>query len=923
MNPPATDPGAQADRLLAGAADAPPSGPGLLALAWALKDRCYAAFMQEPPRAVRAAELLGALRHAAAPAERDEMEALAQWTAGIAALTRGGFAEAVQAFDAAHDGLQRAGRPDPAAQTRVPKIMALSLLGRHDEAVECAESALRVLRALGNSAAAARVSLNLGNLLFRRDRYPESVAHFRSAAVLFARVADHQHSVLADISLGDAMTVLGDLDAARRTYERARLRAQRRSLALPAALVDESLALLDLAAGGWRAGLAGMESARRRYAAMNLPQYLAIAEKQLGDAYLELGLAGEALVLFEAAAAQFETLELPDEQAWALLQQARAQALLQRPAAAHSFARAAALFQAQGNAVGAATLALAQGEWALARGDAAAARDAADAARDGFATARQAQGMLRSELLRAEALLALGEASAQPAFAAALERAEARHDVVSQARCRSGLARLALRAGDHDAARVGLDAAIEAIDSVHATLPGDEFRQALRAEHLRPWEDRLRLALADEPPAAVLQHLDRWRARALDERRREAGLAPDDEVLRLRQQLNWLYRRAQRQGAGEGEPTGEILRAEAELGERLRRQRVMAAPGPADGGAAGTLDVGALPPGAAIVAYGVLDDELFACVLRDGTVRLVRRLAGAARVQEAVEAAHFQLATLGSGAGAMQRHLATLVERALRRLEVLHTQVWQPLQDTLAGCSRVIVVPHGALAGVPFAALGPRDAPLGETLDLALAPSVGSALRALRQPQRTVRAVIAFGESSRLPHAGAEAEAVREAHPLARVRTGGQASLAQLRDEVAEADLVHIACHAQFRADNPRFARLDLADASLTADEAEQLPLRPGATVVLSACDTGRVDGARGDEVVGLVRAFFVAGAARVLAAGWPVDDAVTRGFMSVFHTALASGASAAAALRAAQAATRASHPHPAHWAAFSLWGAW
>lgn len=921
MNDPAADAGALADRLLDGAAPAP--GTGLRALAWALKERCYAAFMQDPPRAVRAAELLRSLAPGAAADERDEVEALAQWTAGIAALTRGGFGEAVQAFDAAHDGLQRAGRPDPAAQTRVPRIMALSLLGRHDEAVQCAESALRELRALGNSAAAARVSLNLGNLLFRRDRYVESMAHFRAAAVLFARAADHQHSVLADISLGDALTVLGQLDEARRTYERARLRAQRRALALPAALVDESLALLDLAAGRWRPGLAGMESARRRYAQMGLPQYLAIAEKQLGDAYLELRLAGEALALFEAAAAQFAALELPDEQAWALLQQARAQALLQRPEAADSFARAAALFEAQGNAVGAATLALAQGEWSLARGDPAAALRGAEAARTGFEAAQQAQGVLRSALLRAEALLALGEAAARPAFEAALAQAETRHDVVSQARCRAALARLALAGGDTAAARRLLDAAIAAVESVHATLPGDEFRQALRAEHLRPWEDRLRLALAGEPPEAVLQHLDRWRARALGDDGRDAGLVPDDEVRRLRQQLNWLYRRAQREGAGEGEPTGEILRAEADLAERLRRMRLLAAPGPADGAAPEALDVAALPGGAAVVAYGVLDGELFACVLRDARVQLVRRLAGAASLQEAVEAVRFQLATLASGAGAMQRHADMLVERALRRLEALHALVWQGLQAAVAGCGRVIVVPHGALAGVPFAALGPRGAPLGETLDLALAPSVHAALRALRQPRRPLHAVIALGESSRLPHAGAEAEAVCAAHPGARAWTGAEATLARLHAEAAAADLVHIACHAQFRADNPRFARLDLADAALTADEAEELPLRPGATVVLSACDTGRVDGAHGDEIVGLVRAFFVAGAARVLAAGWPVDDAVTRGFMSVFHAALAGGSSAAAALRSAQAATRALHPHPAHWAAFSLWGAW
>lgn len=912
-----------ADRLLDGTAAAPQPGPGRLALAWALKERCYAAFMQDPPRAARAAELLRTLLPGTDAAERDEVGALVQWTAGIAALTRGEFADAVQAFDAAHDGLQRAGRPDPAAQTRVPKIMALSLLGRHDEAVQCAEDALRVLRALGNSAAAARVSLNLGNLLFRRDRYLESMPHFRRAAVLFARAADHQHSVLADISLGDAFTVLGQLDDARRTYERARLRAAARSLALPAALVDESLALLDLSAGRWHAGLAGLESARRRYAEMQLPQYLAVAEKQLGDAYLELRLAGEALALFRAAADEFDALALPDEQAWALLQQARAQALRGDAAALACFERAGALFEAQGNAIGSATLALARGEWALARGAAAEALAQAEVAGAGFAPAQQAQGVLRSTLLRAEAQLALGDPAAAAGFEAALAQAQARHDGVSQARCLGALGRLARRAGDAARARTLLDAAVDALDSVHATLPGDEFRQALRAEQLRPHEDRLRLALESEPAPVVLGLLDRWRARALDERRGEAGLAPDAEVQRLRQHLGWLYRRVQRRGGGEGEATADILRAEAELAERLRRQRVLQAPRAEPSAGVAALDLAALPSGAAVVAYGLLDDELFACVLRDGTVRLQRRLAGAAAVREAIEAVGFQLGALGSGGATVQRHLGMLVERATRRLEALHALVWQPLGELLDGCTRVIVVPHGALAGVPFAALGPRDAPLGQTLDLALAPSVQAALSTLARPRRPLQAVRAFGDSTHLPHAGAEAEAVRDAYPGALAWTGAEARLATLREQAGAADLLHIACHAQFRADNPRFSRLDLADAPLTADEAEELALRPGATVVLSACDTGRFDAARGDEVLGLVRAFLVAGAGRVLAAGWPVDDAATRGFMAAFHGRLAAGEGAAAALRAAQAATRASHPHPAHWAAFSLWGAW
>ena len=289
-----------------------------------------------------------------------QVSVLADWTAGIAAITQGRLGEAVQHLDRARTGLLQAGQPDPAAQSQVPKVMVLSLLGRHDEATACAQAKQRELLALGNCSAAARVSLNLGNLQFRRDHYCEAVQHFRQAVVLFARQGDHEHSVLADIGLADALTSLGDTVEALRIHARARMRAAHQKLELPQALVDESVALLDLARGQYRQALAGLESARRRYAALAMPQYLAIGEMHLADAYLALRLLPEALALFDAAIAQFQALDLPDEQAWALTQRGRTLAVPRPAQADATFAEAATLFAAQGNAVGAAAVALAR-----------------------------------------------------------------------------------------------------------------------------------------------------------------------------------------------------------------------------------------------------------------------------------------------------------------------------------------------------------------------------------------------------------------------------------------------------------------------------------------------------------------------------------------------------------------------------------
>ena len=110
-----------------------------LALAWALKDLCFAAWSTEPQRAAKAADALCALcigedAGAAAPSQAREVQALADWTAGIAHLTRGHMAEATQCFDLAAEIFRSLGQADHAAQTQVPKIMALSMLGQYDAA---------------------------------------------------------------------------------------------------------------------------------------------------------------------------------------------------------------------------------------------------------------------------------------------------------------------------------------------------------------------------------------------------------------------------------------------------------------------------------------------------------------------------------------------------------------------------------------------------------------------------------------------------------------------------------------------------------------------------------------------------------------------------------------------------------------------
>jgi CHAT domain-containing protein len=96
--------------------------------------------------------------------------------------------------------------------------------------------------------------------------------------------------------------------------------------------------------------------------------------------------------------------------------------------------------------------------------------------------------------------------------------------------------------------------------------------------------------------------------------------------------------------------------------------------------------------------------------------------------------------------------------------------------------------------------------------------------------------------------------------------------------------------------------------------------------VVLSACQTALGKDIKGEGLVGLTRGFMYAGAPRVVASYWRIDDRATADIMKRFYSAmLKDGLRPAAALRAAQISMlqdkRWQSPH--YWAAFTIQGEW
>jgi CHAT domain-containing protein/tetratricopeptide (TPR) repeat protein len=322
--------------------------------------------------------------------------------------------------------------------------------------------------------------------------------------------------------------------------------------------------------------------------------------------------------------------------------------------------------------------------------------------------------------------------------------------------------------------------------------------------------------------------------------------------------------------------------------------------------------------------------RLVAFVLRQGEPCVLVELGGATQVRDAVATWR---ASLGGAA------------EARRAGEELRRRVWLRVEKYLAKDSVVLLAPDGPLGLLPFAALpgSKPDTYLIEERAIAHVSS-GRAVLELRAPRRpAAEGLLAlggldFGKPGRwgdLPGSRAEARQVasafRAAHGPAptRLLEGGKGDRATLMGALAGEKhwrYVHLATHAYYDGPgapaggpagepllepNPLLlsgvvlagANGNPAEGVMIAEEVCGLDLRGAELVTLSACETASGVVASGEGVLGLQRAFHLAGARRVTAALWGVPDAATQALMARFYRRLWGGkkVSTLEALRQAQ----------------------
>jgi CHAT domain-containing protein/tetratricopeptide (TPR) repeat protein len=156
-----------------------------------------------------------------------------------------------------------------------------------------------------------------------------------------------------------------------------------------------------------------------------------------------------------------------------------------------------------------------------------------------------------------------------------------------------------------------------------------------------------------------------------------------------------------------------------------------------------------------------------------------------------------------------------------------------------------------------------------------------------------------------------------------------------LRPELGEYRIVHFATHGMLNNIHPELSGIVLSlvdkeghqqDGFLRLQDIYNLKL-PAELVVLSACQTGLGKEVKGEGLIGLARGFMYAGAPRIVASLWKVDDRATSELMKRFYQGMLGPEALrpAGALRQAQMTIwkQKQWREPYYWAAFVLQGEW
>ncbi|MEZ4675180.1 MAG: CHAT domain-containing protein [Caldilineaceae bacterium] len=750
----------------------------------------------------------------------------------------------------------QAHRPVDQADAQATKIYALTMLGRHEEALAVAAWAATILEEHQEWLRLATIVMNGAIVYGRMGKDREALTQFARAGALYRRAGDAGLWSLPGVEMNRAL-VLRNLGAfaASLTANRAAIQLlQELGQDAEVGHAQQTMAFTQYTLGRYNEALALLDEAHTCFSRYDRQADLLVTGLYRAHCLLEMRRFAEVIADSDELFALAERLGQRFEAGYALLNKARALAGLQQQSQAFDLLTAArALFISDGNVVWAAQTALAAGHLLLAMGRWAAALEQANQCAAIFTEYGLPIDGAYAQLLRANIFVAQGAY----AVAAHLLRA------INEAGQTQGIPQLcyqieylfgeiAEQSGSLAAALDHYAAALTQIDLMRGRLMV-EHRVDFLTDKETVYAAAVRVALAQGEVATAHGFADRARSRALYELlalrldlRIQARTAADqpliDELNQLRQERDTQYRRLiqAQEFAAMVDPTAPTLADAQASAVQPLEARITAlwhtllvrnadyildeSPGElthAQGVAVDGADLASaraqLSAGTLILSYFVNHTSITLFVLTRDSVTAHMLPTTGAQIQHLVELLRLNCRM---AAASDATRLPALLSHAQKILHQLYQRLLAPVAAALQPVQAIIVVPHGPLHYVPFHALVTKLDLTRPTQSVYLldryAVSYLPGVRFLAHKKtgtRTHGDHIAFGHSysGRLPHAVAEAQTVA-ALTSGRAFVEGGVTKARLQEAAATAHLLHIATHGEFRADNPLFSGLALAD---------------------------------------------------------------------------------------------------------------
>ncbi len=321
----------------------------------------------------------------------------------------------------------------------------------------------------------------------------------------------------------------------------------------------------------------------------------------------------------------------------------------------------------------------------------------------------------------------------------------------------------------------------------------------------------------------------------------------------------------------------------------------------------------------ALIEYWMSEDQLIIWIITRDDLKTLTTDVPASRIQQSVVLCR-RFIQPGSG------------DAYINRLKALYQILFAPVEKSVSQYENLGIIPHRELHFLPFQALIDQEGKyLVERFNLFYIPSTSvyeqcTRKQGVNNKQFLAMALgnVSLGEFSGLPGTTKEVQDIAKHFPGGTTRFENETTEAYLKNTASGFQYLHLATHGFLNPLQPMysyllFAPTETEDGQLAVHEVFGLDLN-AQLVTLSACQTGLGDISKGDEVIGLSRAFIYAGTPAVIVSLWSVADEPTALLMTRFYEYMKEN-NLQKALTLAQRDVLRQYPNPFFWAPFQLIG--